>query len=251
MAAGCGEAMRIVDANCMFGVWPRAELDASLPTVLKLLAGAGVQEAVVASLQAALYDDAAGNREVQEACREQAGLLPAGGLSLRRALAVEGEVECLRAQGFRLLRLFREYEGWPIDYAPLGLAMTAAGRAGLPVMLAAAQPGDITALGRALAGRPCTVVLTGVNTSHTPLVAEAVAVGRECPELWFDTSRLEGADTMEVMAGELGAGRLVFGTGLPFQYPSSAVAVVAESDLSSEDKAAILGGNILRLVGTP
>ena len=92
------------------------------------------------------------------------------------------------------------------------------------------------------------VIVTGVNISHTPLVAEAVAVGRGCPLMHFETSRLEGVGTLELVAREVGVARLIFGTGLPFQYPSSAVALVRESGLSEEEQAEVLGGNVRRLV---
>lgn len=248
MASAQAPARRIIDCNCLFGIWPRAELDASLPTVRALLDGAGVTGAVIGSLRAALYDNAGGNAEARAACAEQTGLAPAAALSLRRALAPEGEVAAARAGGFRLLRLFREYEGWPVDYAPLERTLRAAGEMGLPVMLAALQPGDITALARLLRHAPCNVIVTGVNVSHTPLVAEAVVAGRDAPTLHFETSRLEGTDTLDAMAHELGAERLVFGTALPFQYPSSAVAIVDDSELAEAEKAAVLAGNIRRLV---
>ena len=248
MASPESSARRIIDCNCLFGIWPRADLDASLPTVRELLQGAGVTGAVVGSLRAALYDNAAGNEEARAACAEHSGLAPAAALSLRRALEPEQEVAALRASGFRLLRLFREYEGWPVDYAPLERTLRAAGEAGLPVMIAALQPGDITALARLLQRAPCNLIVTGVNVSHTPLVAEACVAGLDAPALHVETSRLEGADTLEVMAHALGAERLVFGTALPFQYPSSAVAIVDDSDLSEAEKTAVLAGNIRRLV---
>lgn len=238
----------IIDCNCLFGIWPRADLDASLATVRALLQGAGVTGALIGSLRAAMYDNAAGNVEARAACAEHAGLAPAAALSLRRALEPEAEVAALRTAGFRLLRLFREYEGWPVDYAPLERTLRAAGEVGLPVMIAALQPGDITALGRLLSRASCNLIVTGVNVSHTPLVAEAAAVGRDAPTLHLETSRLEGADTLDVMAHALGAERLVFGTALPFQYPSSAVAIVEDSDLSEADKAAVFAGNLRRLV---
>lgn len=240
---------RIIDCNCLFGEWPRADLDASLQTVRDMLKVAGVTGAIIGSLRAALYDNAAGNEEAKAACVEQKGLAPAAALCLRRALDIGGEIAAIKEGGFRLLRLFREYEGWPMDYAPLELTLRAAGERGLSVMLAALEPGDITALGRVVEGVQCNVIVTGVNVSHTPLVAEAVAVARDVPTIFFETSRLEGADTINLMAREIGASRLVFGTAMPFQYPSSAVGLIDDSDLSAEDKSAVLAGNILRLIG--
>lgn len=240
---------RVIDCNCQFGPWPRAQLDASLGAVLGLLDRAGIGQAVVAHLQGASGDHHAANALTLAACAEHERLIPAGWVSLRRSLNVGAEFAALRERGFRLVRLPREHEGWPVDYAPLWEALRAGQACGLTVMLAALQMGDITALGRLLEAHPCTVIVTGVNTSHTPLVAEAVAVGRNCPTLYFETSRLEGIDTLDVMRENLGAERLVFGTSLPSQYPSSARALVETSGLSDAERAAVYAGNLLRLIG--
>jgi predicted TIM-barrel fold metal-dependent hydrolase len=233
----------------MFGQWGRGRVDASLTTVLEMLRQAGVTGGIIGSLRAALYADAEGNREASEACAEHKGLAPAAALCLRKALHIDEEVATIKRSGARLLRLFREYEGWPIDYAPLEFTLRAAEANGLPVMLAALEPGDITKLGRLLSGAECRVIVTGVNTSHTPLVAESVVVGRDTPWMCFETSRLEGIDTLALMATELAAERLVFGTAMPFQYPSSAVRLVYDSGLSEAEMQAIFAGNILRLIG--
>ena len=240
----------ITDANCMFGLWPRGDLNASLPTVLRLLGKAGIGGAAMGALRAALFDAETGNAEALAACEGQRGLLPVAGLCLREAVGIHDRVAAIRREGFVVLRLFREYEGWPVDYAPLEQALQAAAYWGLPVMVAALLPGDLTALGRVVARTSCPVIVTGVNISHTPLVAEAIAVGRDCPFMHFETSRLEGVGTLELVARGVGVARLIFGTGLPFQYPSSALALVRESGLGEDEIAAVLGGNLARLIAS-
>jgi len=240
----------IIDANCLFGPWPRSHLDCSLGTVLRMLRNAGIDRALLGSLRSALHDHTAGNEEALAACSTHQGLLPVAGLRLGRSLQPAPQVGTLRAEGFRVLRLFREYEAFPMDYAPLASALRGAAESDMPVIIAALDPGDITALGRLLRDIPCKTIVTGVNTSHTPLVAEAIAVGREVASIFFETSRLEGTDTIDVMARELGPGRLVFGTAMPHQYPSSALALIDQCGLSDDDKTAVLGTNILRITGS-
>jgi len=239
---------RIVDCNCLFGPWPRADLDTSLDTVTRLLAGAHIHHAMIASLRAATYEHRSGNAEAREACAGRGDLTPAAGLVLGRTVDAAAETSQIADAGFPLLRLFREYQGWPMDYRPFEQVLSVAAERELVLMVAALLPGDITALGRLLTQTPCSVVVTGVNTSHTPLVAEAIAVGRDVPGMHFETSRLEGIDTIDVMARELGAQRLVFGTALPFQYPTSAVMLVAGSSLSESEKAAVFGKNLAALL---
>lgn len=216
------EPEAIIDCNCLFGHWPRGELDASLATVLALLGAAGIGGAVVGSLRAALGDNAAGNEEALAACAARTELEPCAGLNLWRVLDYEAEVEAVRGMGCRLLRVFREYEGWPVDYAPFAQLVRAAGERGLLVMVAALTPGDITAMGRALADTAAALVVTGVNISHTPLVAEAIAVARDSPRMYFETSRLENEETLELLAGEVGgAPCLRHGAPLPVREQRS------------------------------
>jgi len=239
----------VIDANCLFGHWGRANLDASLTAVVDALSRSGIRRAVLGSLRAATYDTESGNQEALEACAATEGFIPAGAVNLRKTLNAEREVAELAARGFRLLRLSREHEGWPMDYAPLEDALRAAADHALPVMIAALLPGDLTILARLVESSGCPTIVTGVNVSHTPLLSEAVVVGRRCPLLHFETSRLEGADTIDLMAQHLGVDRLVFGAGLPFQYANSALALVHDSTLSPEQREAVLQGNIARLMG--
>jgi len=199
------------------------------------------------SLQGVYYDYAEGNEETLQSSRKLPFIIPAATIDPRRFYARRGEA--LNLESFAALRVFPDLQGWPVDYAPFARTVRAAAGRGLPVMVAALAPGDITAMGRALAESAGALVVTGVNISHTPLVAEAIAVGRDAPQMYFETSRVENEETMELLAGELGVGRLVFGTGLPFQYPSSALAVLRECGLSREEKTAVLGGNARRLMG--
>jgi predicted TIM-barrel fold metal-dependent hydrolase len=47
----------------------------------------------------------------------------------------------------------------------------------------------------------------------------------------------------------LGAGRLVFGTGMPFKYPGPALLKLEKMHVSEEERAMIGGGNAEGLVG--
>ncbi|NSW56792.1 MAG: hypothetical protein HPY44_12340 [Armatimonadetes bacterium] len=240
---------QVLDCNCLFGPWPRGPLDASLGTVSGLLGKAGIGGAVVGSLRTALGNVDEGNLEVLRACASRPTLLPAAGMMLRQELSIEKQVAWCAEQGFLLLRLFPDYEGWPMDFRPFEIGLRAASEYGLSVLLTVRQPGELTVLGRMVNATGASVIAAGVNTSHTPLVSEVIAVASDCPGLSIETSRLEGADTLDIVAEALGPDRLVFGTGLPFQYPSSALALVACSRMTQSDRQLVLRDNLLRLIG--
>ena len=46
----------------------------------------------------------------------------------------------------------------------------------------------------------------------------------------------------------MGAGQIVFGTDIPFNWPVNVDLVLAASFLSNADKEAILGGNLIKLL---
>ena len=68
------------------------------------------------------------------------------------------------------------------------------------------------------------------------------------PNLHLDITSI--VDYWRRVVGELGPTRVLFGTGMPFYDPSIFVSNVQyASDLTVEDKRAICGGNIRRLLG--
>ncbi len=56
-------------------------------------------------------------------------------------------------------------------------------------------------------------------------------------------------DGFKVFCKAAGAGRLLFGTGLPYSEPGASMGCLAYSGLPEDDKAAIARGNIERLIG--
>jgi len=67
--------------------------------------------------------------------------------------------------------------------------------------------------------------------------------------VYFETSRVPPAYLMEAVK-EYGAGRLVFGSGYRGgQYPAEELEKLQAMDISEEEREAVLGGNISRLLG--
>jgi hypothetical protein len=68
------------------------------------------------------------------------------------------------------------------------------------------------------------------------------------PNFYLDTAYLLTDQGFESMAGKYGASRLLFGSGFPEAYLGAHMLTIRHSELSGEDKEAILGGNLLRIV---
>jgi predicted TIM-barrel fold metal-dependent hydrolase len=53
---------------------------------------------------------------------------------------------------------------------------------------------------------------------------------------------------VDILCDYVGAGKLVFGSGLPYCCPSSEMLMVKSAKISEEDQSRIFSGNLLRLL---
>jgi hypothetical protein len=78
----------------------------------------------------------------------------------------------------------------------------------------------------------------------------AIMAAQRYPNLYLETaSSTIDAGFLEYAVKTLGAGKIVFGTDTPLLDPYVQRAKIKETRLRPEDKALIMGGNILRLMG--
>jgi hypothetical protein len=68
------------------------------------------------------------------------------------------------------------------------------------------------------------------------------------PNLCLDTTYLLTDMGFEAIVERYGAGRLLFGSGFPDCYLGAHMLTLRHSEISDGDKAAILGGNLMRLI---
>jgi predicted TIM-barrel fold metal-dependent hydrolase len=89
------------------------------------------------------------------------------------------------------------------------------------------------------------VVLCGVAWGSDRSLLPAL---ERAPNLHIETHALYGHRIFERIARRFGADRLLFGTGLPDWSASAAIMMPLYEALSSEDRAAVAGGNLRRLL---
>ena len=89
-------------------------------------------------------------------------------------------------------------------------------------------------------------VVGGINYSG---VRRAVGLIRTHENIWMETSCLQFFGAIQWLVEEVGADRILLGTGLPLQYPKCGLAKVVHAEIGAQERAAILGGNAARLLG--
>jgi len=238
----------ILDVNTVFGLWPRREVDASLPALLRIRERTGITAMCSLSTRGIFHDAARGNDETLAASKENPSIIPVATLDLRELNDLEAEVHKRKEQGFKFIRLFREYQGWPMDYRPFNDLLRALEHQRLPMYVTVTALGDMTRLGKSLWGCTFPVIVGGVNASFASLFAEAISVAALREALYLDTQRFDSVDAYEIFAEKLGASRLIFGSGAPLCYAESALNALKTSTLKPKDKELVLHKNLERVL---
>lgn len=237
---------KVIDANTLFGTYPRRKVDASPRSLISLLKKNGVDLALTVSMKGIFYDYAKGNLETLEVCSGENMLVPAATIDPRKYYGDKGEISELVRRGFKLIRVFPEYQGWPVDYAPLKRLMRELDSEAVPLMITSHAYGMATKIVELTSSFSFPVILNSIGYWT---MSEVIAVMRENSQVYIETHQLDSPDCMEILCEEVGADRLVFGSNSPLTYFLSPYLTLKNSDIPESDKALILGENIERLLG--
>jgi hypothetical protein len=235
-----GEAITL-DCDVLVGAWPqRADLDLSPAAVAERLAASGIAGALVCSGRGAWFDDVDGNDETI-ALAGRPGWLAAGTINLRNALRAEAELDRLAAAGVRAVRLFGPLQGCEPGFPGYSHVIDEAVARRMLLLV----EGDLRALWRGFAGKGARVVFLDAHAYH---VADFVLAARDEPGFVASTRLLNAPDSIERVTGELGGGRLVFGSRTPLSDTSPSALRLRHARLAGDEWAAVAGGTLRRLL---
>ncbi len=237
--------LAIRDINTLFGFWASRPVDLSLEALCEILHKHRVTRAATLSTVAIFVDCRRGNDLTWEAAQNDPRLLPVATIDPRGGIGCAEELAERAEQGFPLIALFPETQGWPPDHVCCAEAVRFCGQAGIPVMIEAPRQGAPTTVARLAEQWGARVILSHVSYRN---LGEALMVARGNPNLFLETHLLTSADGIELAADEIGADRLLFGSGAPLTYFSSAYLRLRFADLAAADKEAVMGGNFSRLL---
>jgi predicted TIM-barrel fold metal-dependent hydrolase len=163
-------------------------------------------------------------------------------LDPRRYLGCAEEIRRRTAGGYKLFRLFPEYQGWSPNSPSARRILGFLEDAGAILLLGG--PAD-QAL-PVVRGLQIPVILTG---AHFYQLADVLAWADELPHVYVSTRLLIGPGAIETFVAHAGHARLLFGSHAPLVYLAPALRVVEGAGLSPEQRAAVMGGNLERLLG--
>jgi predicted TIM-barrel fold metal-dependent hydrolase len=247
--------MRILDNHCLFGRWPKAPRDVSAGRLVAVLKDLGIERGVCVSLRGVFYDHETGNRETLAVCAQNPSLMPAATINPKHYHSRGSLPAELARQGFRMLRLFPAMQGWS---SGAGVAMLAAGHvvverifkecaeAKLPIAFGVGKFPDLAGFAARLAPPGARVILSDVYYNE---LSESVEVMRRREEFLMELGHTCAPGSIEFLVRELGAERLVLGTNQPLENGRGAIEAIRLAEIGEPDRAAILGGNLSRLLG--
>jgi len=236
----------IVDANTIFGsMWPFERRDISLAKLKGEMARFGVDRALTLSAKGIFYDHIRGNDETKEVCSKDPRFIPALTVDPRPLISHDEEIEGGKLEGFKILRLFPEYQGFTIRSSHVKRIAAKAMERDLPLMVPARE-GMESVLELLRESKGLRIILAGVGYSE---VAELLVAMEESPNLYVETRLLDSPDGIGMLVGKFGADRLIFGSGSPLGYVGSSLNLIRHAPISEAEKGAILADNITRLIG--
>jgi predicted TIM-barrel fold metal-dependent hydrolase len=243
--------MHIVDIGTFFGVRPSSDLDLSAGTLLQVLEGNQIGEALTCSLKAIQFNFSAGNDETLALCQAHDNLYPVAVVDPRQYPDCLAEVErCARVGDARFVafRFLREYQGWAIANRGFRRLLQAVALTGKPAIVHVPASGDATALLDAVGGWDVPIVLAAVSYAT---LSEALAVAAEAPNVYIEAHRLTLPGQVEGMVDSVGAERLMFGSWAPMFAQRPSMDMVQVSEIGDRDKRLILGETARRVFGLP
>lgn len=232
---------QIIDANTMFGVHPTHRLDMSVERLVRELDRLRISAALTLSTTGIFHNYARGNVMTLDASKANNRLIPVATVNPAAYFGTGEEMQALRSQGFRIVKLHPGDQGWALDSAAFAGILKQLAPTKMPVMINTPLPGDPSAVGRVAAQYTGPIILCSITIET---LSEALAVLTELPNAMIETNTLHVPGALNLLAERVGVQRIIFGSGAPRCSIAASLYYVLNSELSDDDKARILGGNI-------
>lgn len=245
----------IFDINAYFGKWPYWKVNATTgASLLALLERHKIDMAAIASTRAIFVDCERGNEEVARLVADNPQKLM-GFAVVSPTYGKEALAQLRRAAevGIKGLRLFPFYHGYRFDDDPtLQEIITEAAELSMPVMIPLriimnwGLPAlEIQEVAQLIIRFPRTHFILGCVNRELRAV---LGLMRDHENVSIETSCLQIPYSVERLVDQVGPERVLYGSGLPLQYPACGLARIESAEITDEEKALVFGENARRLL---
>jgi hypothetical protein len=229
----------LVGHDVTTGRWSRPD------AVRDVMKATGISGGVVSSLRATYFDVPSGNDEALEVA-EGNGWTVCPVLDLRDPLGAERELDRLLSgpKPPRAMRLAPTSQGVEPGFPAFEHVVRLLVEAGLTIF----AEGDVRKVGPAFRGLGARVVFLD---THFYYLGDFVLLARGEAGFHTSTRMLTGPDSLEIVASQVGAERLVLGCRTPFHETQAVVRRLLTSKLTPADIALAGSQNLTRLLEQP
>jgi len=240
--------MRFFDCNCALGIpgmqgFRFARTSAEL---LEEMDYCGLDQALVYHTAMRYDSPEVGNRLIQEELEPNPRLVPTWAITpsqTEELPAPETFLAQMKAHNIRALRVFPDEHQYALDERTMGdwLAMMEEKR--IPLLAKT----SCLKIANAMDPFPNLIVIAMAQGPHS-LERHLRPIVERYPNFYLDTASYMVDGLIERFCQRYGSSRLLFGSGYPDNCSGSALLRLVQADISDEDREAIAGGNLTRIL---
>ena len=249
-----GPQIMFVDTNVSLFRWPfrRLPLD-NVGGLVGKLQQLGFAQAWAGSLQGIMHRDLAGvNQRLVNACAEFAELSPIGSINLQLPGWKTDLDHCIARHKMRALRLHPNYHDYDLKDPRVIELFRRATDARMLIQITVAMEDTRTQHRRVRAGdvdvAPMIDWLHRIDGARVQILGHRLRVNLlvelgQIPNVYFDTSRVDGTDAIARLVDTVGSDRVLYGSHSPLLIPEAALIRVYESQLAEKVTLSIMKTN--------
>lgn len=250
-----------VDSNVHLGQWPFRHLVNADPTALiSKLNRLGFSQAWVANFDGILHRDVAGvNARLAASCRDSnhTFLVPFGTINPNLPDWEEDLRRCHEVHRMPGIRIYPGYHDYSLSSSQFERLLSLATQRRLLIQVTLSLEDTRTQHPRlrvedvdpnplpALLSRHPNARLMLLNARLAPQTIRTLA---QCPQIHFDTARVDGTNGISNLVRATSAQRVLLGTHSPFFIPEANLIKLYESDLSDNDLGRVMRSNAMSLL---
>ncbi|MFO7947382.1 MAG: amidohydrolase family protein [Armatimonadota bacterium] len=245
-----------IDANALFGMWSIRTPGIDDPDeFVRHMDGYGIDKSIIVALSGMVFDTIIGNGDTIEACEAHPDRLMGLCVVNPKTDMTDPlqQMDRCREAGLVGLRLTPQHGYSYSDVELLSPVIERAAQYDWPVWVSlvvvqntpfGSQP--VTAVGPLLDAYPdVPFIVTGTGYGGR---LEAMRVLRDRPNAWMDIGTMQCAFGVDRLCEDLGAQKVILGTGFAINHYGITMAKLETADISDEQKDMIRSGNITRIL---